>query len=54
MNSRWIVDMNMNDNKASKRKHRKYLYTLEKNKNFLNKSYKTSVMNKSLLIGLYY
>ena len=28
--------------------------TLEKNKNFLNKSYKISVMNKSLIIGLYY
>lgn len=26
MNSRWIVDVNMKENKASKRKHRKYLY----------------------------
>lgn len=32
MNSRWIVDVNMKENKASKRKHRKYLYYFRREK----------------------
>lgn len=45
MNSRWIVDVNMKI-KLLKEDIGNIFITLEKNKHFLNRSYKASAMKK--------